>query len=136
MPDVRLPRTARLRKPVEFKHTFAHGLRVNGRYFRLVKADATQVRMGSAISRKVDTRAVERNRLRRILREWFRHARSALPPADYVVTAKPEARGVDAAALRRDLSQLFQRAAALKPTPAPGTMADAVAPMPPQPPPA
>ena len=128
MPDVRHPRTARLRKPAEFKHCFAHGLRAGGRYFRLVKSHRDgDARMGSAISRKVDGRAVERNRIRRIVREWFRHAREALPPADYFVNAKPEARGVAAADLRRDLDHLFRKALALKPAPPPGTMADGVA---------
>lgn len=131
MPDVRFPRTARLRKPAEFKHCFAHGLRAGGRYFRLVKSHCDTTRLGSAISRKVDGRAVERNRIRRIVREWFRHQREALPPADYFVNAKPEARNVSAADLRRDLDTLFRRALALKPTPPPGTMADGVAPMPP-----
>lgn len=133
MPDVRFPRTARLRKPAEFKHCFAHGLRASGRYFRLVKSHRDSARLGSAISRKVDGRAVERNRIRRIVREWFRHHRADLPAADYFVNARPEARNVPAADLRRDLDALFRRALALKPAPAPGTMADGVAPLPPPP---
>lgn len=128
-PDVRFPRSARLRKPAEFKHCFAHGLRANGRYFRLVKSFRDDARMGSAISRKVDKRAVERNRIRRIVREWFRHVRGTLPPADYFINAKPDARNVAAADLRRDLDALFRRALALKPAPPAGTMADGVAPL-------
>lgn len=128
--DAGLPKAARLRTSAEFKHCFTHGLRANGRYFRLVKSFRDDVRMGSAISRKVDKRAVERNRIRRIVREWFRHRRGTLPPADYFINAKPDARNVSGADLQRDLDALFRRALALKPAPPPGTMADAVAPMP------
>ena len=128
MPDVRFPRTARLRKPAEFKRCFAQGQRAGGRYFRLVKAPGDVARLGIAISRKVDKTSVERNRVRRIVREWFRHQRAALPPADYFVNAKPDASGVSGDALRRDLAQLFRRALALKPTPPHVTMADGAAP--------
>ena len=132
MPDVRFPRSARLRTPAEFKQCLAHGQRAGGRYFRLVKAQGAVARIGIAISRKVDKTSVERNRIRRIVREWFRHQRAALPPADYFVNAKPEASGVAADVLRRDLDLLFQRALALKPVAPHVTMADGAAPSPPR----
>jgi ribonuclease P protein component len=84
-------------------------------------------RLGITVSKRVDKRAVGRNRVRRQIRETFRLARATLPPGDYVVLAKPEAAKADNAALRRELGSLLLRAATLAPmtcsTPAPlGTM--------------
>jgi ribonuclease P protein component len=44
-------------------------------------------RLGLAVSRKVDKRAVGRNRIKRVLRDCFRHCRG-LAGGDYVVVAR------------------------------------------------
>ncbi len=49
---------------------------------------------GLAISKRVSKRAVERNRIKRLLRESFRRVRSQLPPLDLVVMAREQAAGV------------------------------------------
>jgi ribonuclease P protein component len=72
-------------------------------------------RLGITVSKRVDKRAVGRNRVRRQIRETFRLARATLPPGDYVVLAKPEAAKADNAALRRELGSLLLRAATLAP---------------------
>ncbi len=74
-----------------------------------------------AVSRKVDKRAVERNRLRRLIREWFRHRRRRFAPGDVIVTGKPEARGICAEQLFFDLDTIATRIG-LKRKHAPGTM--------------
>lgn len=76
-------------------------------------------RLGLAISRRVDKRAVERNRLRRLVREWFRHNHGRLPVGDLVVSGKPAARGLSAAQLFEELDQLPRRLGA-PPAPPPG----------------
>ena len=124
--DARFPPSARLRKPEEFQHCFAQGLRVNGRYFRLHAVAAEQPRLGLAVSRKVDTRAVERNRIKRIARDSFRNY-SAHASLDCAIVARREAAGAAAPLLRADLESLWRRAAALKLPPPPGTMRDASA---------
>jgi ribonuclease P protein component len=53
---------------------------------------------------------VARNRVKRRVREWFRHARPALPPgSDWVVIARPGAAGLDAPATARELAELAAR---------------------------
>ena len=42
-------------------------------------------RLGLIVSRKTARRAVSRNRLKRFVRESFRHCRAQLPAADFVV---------------------------------------------------
>lgn len=122
------PRSARLRQPSEFQAAFAEGRRLHGSYFRLHVRPSPdgRPRLGVSVSRRVDTRAVVRNRIKRVARETFRLAAASLPPADYVLVAKREAsaavRGGEPQALREDLRRLFARCASLKPADPTGTM--------------
>ena len=97
---------------------------MNGRYFRLHAVPAERPRLGLAVSRKVDTSAVVRNRIKRIARDSFRRYRNHAA-LDYVLVARHEAASATADALRADLESLWRRAAALKPLPPAGTMRDA-----------
>ena len=85
-------------------------------------------RLGLAVSRKVDRRAVGRNRIKRIVREAFREHRAQLADADYVIVARPGAAACDAPQLRAALFALLRRAGALPPAlppqAPPGTMPD------------
>jgi ribonuclease P protein component len=76
------------------------------------------------VSKKVDKRAVGRNRIKRIARDVFRRERHQLPPGDYVLIAQPGSAALDNAALREQWLQLLARARSLKPTPPAGTMPD------------
>ena len=70
-----LPRAARLLKPADFKQVFKKNQATNDRLFRIL-ARANQVgqsRLGMAVSKKVDRTAVGRNRIKRVIRESFRH---------------------------------------------------------------
>lgn len=123
----RFRRSDRLRQPQQFQQCFTQGQRVNGRYFRLHVLASAAPRLGLAVSRKVDTSAVVRNRIKRAAREAFRAARTGLAPLDYVLVAKREAATASSSELRSDLVALWRRAAALKPTAPAGTMRDAPA---------
>ena len=75
------------------------------------------------VSKRVDKRAVARNRIRRQIRECFRLQQPLLPPGDYVFQARPEANQVDNPGLRAALLKLLARATiALKPPVETGTM--------------
>jgi ribonuclease P protein component len=123
--QARFRRSARLRLPTEFQRCFTQGERVNGRYFRMHLLRADSMRLGLAVSRKVDPDAVGRNRIKRVAREFFRTTPPLPQPGDCVLVAKPEAARASTEQLRADLAQLWRRAAALKPTAAAGTMRDA-----------
>jgi ribonuclease P protein component len=127
----RFPRTARVRARADFDRIFQHGRRVATPVLALHwQAADTGPRIGLAVSRKVDPNAVGRNRIKRALREAFRHHRDQLANGDYVVVARPPAAKCDGAELGRTLLNLLQRAGALSastvaalPRPAaPGTM--------------
>lgn len=122
------PRSARVRARSEFTRVFDGGRRVAHPLLSLHWLDDAQpARLGLAVSRKVDPRAVGRNRIKRILRDVFRHRRVDLASGAYVVVARPAARTTDAATLRAALLGVLQRTGALPPTARTGTLALAAA---------
>ena len=119
----RFPRTARVRAKAEFSAVFDRGRRTAEPRMALHwLADAAPARLGLAVSRKVDPHAVGRNRIKRSLREAFRHLRGRLPGGAYVVVARSGAAQADGAVLREAFERLLQRAGALPPPPPAGTM--------------
>jgi ribonuclease P protein component len=121
---LRHPPSARVRTRADFDRVFKDGRRVGLPALALHwRADpAGGARLGLAVSRKVDPHAVGRNRIKRQLRDAFRHVRGDLPPGDYVFVARPGASQRDGLELRAAFLDLLRRARAL-PAPAPaGTM--------------
>ena len=119
----RFPRTARVRAKAEFSAVFDRGRRTAEPRMALHwLADAAPARLGLAVSRKVDPHAVGRNRIKRSLREAFRHLRGRLPGGAYVVVARSGAAQADGAVLREAFERLLQRAGALPPPPPAGAM--------------
>ena len=68
------PRKHKLRKAIEFKMVFKSPLVSSDAFFKVLarKNHAENSRLGMAVSRKVDRRAVGRNRIKRVIRESFR----------------------------------------------------------------
>ena len=105
----RLPRGARLRDPRDFQRVNRGGVRRASTYFVAVIAPARaglEVKLGLAVSRRVGN-AVARNRVKRLVREWFRRNRFGLPPAtDWVVIARKGAAELEAKAIASELGRL------------------------------
>ncbi|MBD8526361.1 ribonuclease P protein component [Pseudomarimonas arenosa] len=118
------PRTARLLAAAEFKQVFNARQRIGGRLFVLHwhASGAETARLGLAISRKVDRRAVARNRLKRLIRDSFRLHRHELPALDLVLLARADAPDASNEALRKELTWLWRKLAALPGNRGQGTM--------------
>jgi ribonuclease P protein component len=88
------PEHARLLKPAEFSRVFKQPIRSSDRLFTIlaVNNELEFARLGLAISKKHAKRAVDRNRIKRLVRESFRLTRHGLPTIDMVVMAKPPTR--------------------------------------------
>lgn len=133
MTSRRFPRSARVRARCDFDRVFKAGRRAGLPILALHwhrADDAGGPRLGLAVSRKVDPHAVGRNRIKRTLREAFRHLRGELAPGDYVIVARPGAAAADRAALVAAFHDLLRRARALPGAAPAGTLAPASPPPP------
>jgi len=65
-------------------------------------------RLGLTVSRRVSSSAVRRNRLKRLIRESFRHHQVELKGLDIVVVARAQADKTESSALRDALQQHWQ----------------------------
>jgi len=83
-------RRCRLSGPAAFETVFRNGLRRDGEYVQLISVKAAHAcgRTGFVIGRKALPRAVDRNRVRRMLRGALRQAQPAIAGQDVVVRLK------------------------------------------------
>lgn len=90
---------------------FAGAKRFGGSGFRVLARNgaAPRPRLGLAISKRCASRAVDRNRLKRIARESFRLRASELPPVDVVVVCTRDARQLPSEQLRQTLDEAWDR---------------------------
>lgn len=106
-------RDARLLKPVQFEQVFAENERARtDALLVMVRPNSLgHARLGMVIAKRVLPRAVDRNRVKRCIREIFRLQRQDLPGCDFVVRllSKPEA-GNESRDLARTLLRAAQRA--------------------------
>jgi ribonuclease P protein component len=111
-----LPREARIRRAGDFAVLRQASGRLGGRCFsvRYRQNELGHARLGLAVSKRVSKRAVERNRIKRLLRESFRRARSQLPPLDLMIMAREQAAGVPGPELLAELEALWRRLPPLK----------------------
>ena len=85
------PRYLRLTAAKQYQRVFAGSSRFGNRYI-MVLAKENQLeypRLGLAISKKAVKRAVDRNRIKRIVRESFRLNSANLPGVDIIVMCRP-----------------------------------------------
>jgi ribonuclease P protein component len=120
-----LPRETRLRRAADFAALRTPAGRLGSACFRIRyrSNEAGVARLGLAVSRRVSKRAVERNRIKRAVRESFRRVRAQLPPVDLLVIASEAARDRPATQLMAELETLWKRLPPLKPSSPAGTIA-------------
>jgi ribonuclease P protein component len=93
------PKRRRLSRSADFERVYRHGRSKGNRFlilyaFPRAREEPDGPRLGLSVSRRVGG-AVDRTRVKRALREAFWDDALRLPPGrDYVVVARPEARGL------------------------------------------
>src|SRR5215217_2318366 len=109
------PRRRRLARSAEFERVYRHGRSKANRCLVLYAFPREEgaddgPRLGLSVSRRVGG-AVDRTRVKRVLREAFWQEAERLPDdADYVVVARPDAKGLaereGTSGVRRSLAEL------------------------------
>lgn len=106
-------RPARLLKPAEFEQVFGENERARTDALLVMARPNTlgHARLGMVIAKRLLPRAVDRNRVKRCVRETFRLQRRHLPACDFVVRllGKPAA-GDEASGLAGTMRRAAQRA--------------------------
>jgi len=94
---------------------FASPKRSRDHLFTVLAApnDSAACRLGLAIAKRHVKKAVERNRIKRLVRESFRHSREGLAGLDVVVLARSGAAAQGNRRLRDSLAQHWRRLARL-----------------------
>jgi ribonuclease P protein component len=102
-------RDARLTRPAEFERVFADNQRARTDFLLVLARpnDVGHARLGMVITKRLLARAVDRNRVRRCVRETFRSLLPQLPACDFVVRLIVRPQAGDEV---RELGRAFQRA--------------------------
>lgn len=106
-----LSRELRLLTPSDFNHVFTQSIRASSPFITLVarKNELHHPRLGFAIAKKQVKHAHERNRLKRVIREYFRLRQHELPSMDVIVMVRSVVIELSNAEIRVILDKLWQR---------------------------
>mgnify|MGYP001545968998 CR=1 FL=1 len=111
MSSIAFPREVRLTYKGQFQAVFGNAKSVRNQYFTILvrlTSDET-ARLGMVVAKKKARRAVDRHRIKRVVRESFRHSRVNLPVADIIVISQPPAARASNDELFRALEQLWKK---------------------------
>ncbi|MEL7297753.1 MAG: ribonuclease P protein component [Pseudomonadota bacterium] len=105
------PRQNRLLSSKDFQQVFARSRRSRDALFMVCASyhNKRDSRLGLAISKRHARHAVQRNRIKRIAREYFRQRRDSLASADYVIVNQAAATDASNAELAESLHAHFRR---------------------------
>lgn len=111
--STRTSKDSRLTCAAEYDRVFKNSRRSADRFFTVLycRNDLGYSRLGLAIAKRHIRLAVQRNRLKRVIRESFRAASSELDSFDVVVLARSGARNMENAKLFESLRRHWQRVA-------------------------
>ncbi|HEX8961056.1 MAG TPA: ribonuclease P protein component [Geobacteraceae bacterium] len=104
------PKHERLLHRSDFVRISGQGEKIHSANFIILweRASGETVRVGITVSGKVGN-AVVRNRLKRLIREFYRLNKALFAPADYNIIAKKGAASLDFSALSQELGRVLQR---------------------------
>lgn len=115
------PKSSRLLNSHDYSQVFDKvDLRVSSKHFLLLcrkqntrsnqgSCNTNQSRMGIIVAKKNTKLAVQRNRIKRLLRESFRNKRQSLPIFDIVVLSKKGVDHLDNALINEELQYLWRK---------------------------
>ncbi len=110
MPGQTFPRSLRMLTASQYSHVFSDARRFGNKSFTLLvrKNELSHPRLGLAIAKKNVKHAVDRNRIKRLLRESFRKRQHLLPPIDIIAMCRPSAIQLSNAQILEQLEQQWR----------------------------
>jgi ribonuclease P protein component len=105
------PRATRLLRPGQFTGVFTRGEKFVCAGFVVFAAanDEGWARLGMAVAKRRVRRAVDRSRIRRVIRESFRHVRHELPAVDVVVLARNRTASMGNNEMSEQLTEVWRK---------------------------
>ncbi|MCL4170138.1 UNVERIFIED_CONTAM: hypothetical protein GTU68_057215 [Idotea baltica] len=105
MTGLTFSKTDRLSNQAEYQYVFANARRFGNHNFTLLVRinDLQSPRLGLAISKKNVKLAKNRNRIKRLIRESFRHNKADLPPIDIIAMCRTSAVELSSQEIRAQL---------------------------------
>ena len=110
--DCTFPKAVRLLTASDYSNVFQDvQLRVSSQNFLILAKDqkSETARLGIIVAKKNVKLAVQRNRIKRLLRESFRNERESLPKLDIIVLAKKGANQTDNPAIFVEFDYLWRK---------------------------
>lgn len=109
--DTQFPKRLRLRSQDEFKAVFQHYQRLSESSFAAAirPNNLDHARLGLSIAKRHIKRSVDRNRLKRVIRETFRHRQANLASLDIVVMVKYPIADLTKAEVNACIQRLLQK---------------------------
>lgn len=111
MAEFGFPKTSRLLNAADYKAVFSNAqFKVSCRHFLVlaIRNDRSNSRLGLVIAKKNVSLAVQRNRIKRQLRNTFRQNAALLNKLDLVVLARKDADKLDNKQLKNTIESLWQ----------------------------
>ncbi len=105
-----LKKTNRISKTRDLEKVYRNGKTLHTPALVIKFIPGLKTRTGFVVSKKVSKKAVERNRIKRALRERMRLAISVIGAGDYMVVAKPAAAGYKGKELALQIESVLKKA--------------------------
>ncbi|WP_047552076.1 ribonuclease P protein component [Methylotenera sp. G11] len=111
MPTLRFTKKAKLIKTDEFSSVFNFRKRISARYLAVhyQPNDFGFARLGLVVGKKVAKRAVDRNYMRRVLREFFRAQQYKINPVDLVIRVQKKFEKEDFLQIKQEFESLIEK---------------------------
>lgn len=101
----------RLLNASQFTRVFDQATKSGSEFFTILSRDNTedQPRLGVVVAKRRAKRSVDRNIIKRIIRESFRLNKAILPTKDFIVILKRPVRTIKRANLRQQMETLWKQ---------------------------
>jgi ribonuclease P protein component len=111
VPTLRFTKKAKLIKTDEFSSVFNFRKRISARCLAVhyQPNDLGFARLGLVVGKKVAKRAVDRNYMRRVLREFFRIQQHEINPVDLVVRVQKKFEKEDFLQIKQEFESLMEK---------------------------